>query len=452
MRCFAMVGQGVWMAVLVLIAGATAAGEELAVGWRNGGDGHFQKTTPPHNWSAEDNIAWKTPLPDRSLASPIVVGEHVFVLCEPAELICLNAGDGTIAWQKSHGYGDVFDHEKTAKIEADLAAARELRKQIDELHRARHEAEKAGDEAKKKSFEPRIQELEQQRNKLTEVYRDHPGGDAANTGCTPASDGENVYALFGTGVVSAHSLAGERKWITFVPGSTGDQSASPVVADGKLLVHLRALHALDADTGEILWIAKVDQRHGSPVVAKVAGQFVVVTPSGEMVRLADGEIIARDLFQLGHSSPIVHDGIVYAMEDGATKAIKLSLEKDGCETLWESEGSRTNRLASPVLHQGLVYCVNEQGVLEVNDAKTGERVYRKRLSFSGGRLDPSLCIAGNLLYITSNRGATLVLKPGREYDEISQNQLNEDFSSTPAFAGDRIYFRTRKHVVCVSES
>ena len=194
--------RGVSAGLLLAALLSPAAVGEQAVGWRNDGSGHFADARPPRTWSPEENVAWKTAMPDRSLASPIVVGERVFVLSEPAELICLNAGDGAIAWQKSHGYGDVFDQEKTAKIELDLAAARKLREQIDALHKQRHEAEKAGDEALKKSFEPRIQELEQQRNKLTEVYRDQPGGDAANTGCTPASDGEHVYALFGAGVAN----------------------------------------------------------------------------------------------------------------------------------------------------------------------------------------------------------------------------------------------------------
>lgn len=452
MRRFTLVGQGVAAVVVLTVIVSTAWAEDLAsVGWRNDGTGHFDGARPPLSWSKDNNIAWRTELPDRSLASPIVVGDRVFVLCEPAELVCLNAADGAVAWQKSHGYGDVFDQKKTAAIEADLAAARKLHEQIDDLHRQRHEAEKAGDEALKKSFEPRIQELEQQRNKLTEVYRDQPGGDAANTGCTPVSDGENVYALFGTGVVSSHTLDGKRNWMAFIAGSSGDQSSSPILAQGRLLVQLRQLHALDAATGELMWTAKVDQRHGSPVVGQVGDTAVVVTPSGEVVRLADGDIIARDLFQLGHSSPIIHDGVVYAMEDGATKAIKLSLEKDGAETLWETEGSRTNRLASPILHNGLIYCVNEQGVLEVYDAKTGDRVYRKRLSFGGGRLDPSLCLAGDRLYITNNQGTTLVLKPGREYEELAQNELKEEFSSSPAFADGRIYFRTRKSVVCAGE-
>jgi outer membrane protein assembly factor BamB len=448
-----MVERCSWKAATLVFAAMfrLAAGDDAGTGWRNDGTGHFPAARPPVQWSAQENIAWKTELPGRSLASPIVVAERMFVLAEPTDLVCLNTADGAIAWQKSHAYSDVFPPEKAAAIEADLAKAREIQQEIEQLHRQRREAEKAGDEELKESFEPKIQALEAARNKLTEIYRQLPGGDAANTGCTPTSDGENVFALFGTGVVSSHSLSGKRNWMTFIEGSTGDQSASPVWAEGKLIVQLRQLHALDANTGELLWTAKVDQRHGSPVVGLVGDTHVVVTPNGAVIRLADGAILARDLFRLGHSSPIVHDGVVYAMEDGATKAIKLSAEPDGSETLWESEGSRTNRLASPLYHDGLLYCVNEQGVLEVNDGKTGNRLYRKRLAFSGGRLDPSLCLAGNRLYITSNQGMTIVLKPGREYEELAQNELREEFSSSPVFAGERVYFRTRKFAICIGE-
>lgn len=435
--------------MILVVSWSAANGVEPVVGWRNDGSGHFSRAKPPQTWATSENIVWKTELADRSLASPIVAGGRVFVLAEPTELVCLAADDGALAWQRSHSYTDVFGQEKGEAIETDLAKARQLHEEINQLNRRRREAEQAGDEDAKATLQSQIEKMQQQRDALTAVYRQLPGGNTANTGCTPTSDGQNVFALFGTGVVSSHTLEGRRNWMTFVEGATGDQSASPILAGDKLIVHLRQLHALDARTGKLIWTAKVDSRHGSPVVAKIGDTSVVVTPSGAVVRLSDGEILARNLFRLGHCSPIVHDGVAYALENGAIKAVKLSTQVDSSKVIWESESSRTNRLASPIYAGGLLYGVTEQGVLEVHDAKSGQRVYRKRLGFSGGRLDPSMCVAGGLLFITNNQGTTFVLKPGREYEQIARNELRADFSSSPAFDGEAIYIRTRKHVICI---
>src|SRR5262249_2615928 len=57
-------------------------------------------------WSAGDNIAWKTPLPGTGHSSPIVWGDRVFLTsCVESTgerlLLCLDAGTGSIIWQKA---------------------------------------------------------------------------------------------------------------------------------------------------------------------------------------------------------------------------------------------------------------------------------------------------------------------------------------------------------------
>ena len=113
-----------------------------AAGWRFDGSGRFPNATPPVRWSKEENVAWKVELPGRSLASPVVVGSRVFVMSDPAELICLSMDDGRAVWQRSHEYADVFGHAKGQMIESNLELARGVLKQKDELNRARDEARK----------------------------------------------------------------------------------------------------------------------------------------------------------------------------------------------------------------------------------------------------------------------------------------------------------------------
>lgn len=432
------------------------------VGWRNDGTGRFPASNPPQQWSADQqsdenttdkNIVWKVKLPDRSLASPVVVGQRILIQADPAELLCLDRERGELLWQRSHQYHDVFPADKADTIEADLAQAREIRKRIDELQRQRNEAQKAGDEDLKVMLEEEINKLRKQVDEL-QAYPQLPHGEPGNTGTTPTSDGSNVFAVFGTGIVSSHTLGGQQNWMTFVEAPGTDLSASPLLADGKLIVQLRRLSALDPQTGDILWQADTQTLHGSPVAAQLGDTPVVVTASGSIVRLSDGEILARNQFRLGHSSPLVQNGIIYAMEDGAIKALRLAHpEGDPAKlpVVWETESSRTNRLASPCLADGLLYGTTEQGILEVTDAETGKLVYRKRLDFDGGRVDPSICLAGGLIYISSNRGITIVLRPGRKYAEVARNTLADESSSSLAFADDQIFVRGRKYLWCISQ-
>jgi outer membrane protein assembly factor BamB len=92
-------------AVLLLVlawAVTHPLGAEPPVGWRNDGTGRFPTATPPTTWSAEKNIQWKVTLPGASYGAPIVVGENLFVVSDPGELLCIRRSDGKILWRKAN--------------------------------------------------------------------------------------------------------------------------------------------------------------------------------------------------------------------------------------------------------------------------------------------------------------------------------------------------------------
>src|SRR5205814_3694919 len=125
---------------------------------------------------------------------------------------------------------------------------------------------------------------------------------------------------------------------------------------------------------------KVGEGYGTPVAARLSDGSVIVTPSGAIVRASDGHVLAKDQFNLAYCSPIVVGGVIYAVQEGTIKALKLPetvAEPFALGKLWESKGARTHRLASPVVHDGLLYAVTDQGILEVFDAATGAAVYQK---------------------------------------------------------------------------
>jgi outer membrane protein assembly factor BamB len=141
-------------------------------------------------------------------------------------------------------------------------------------------------------------------------------------------------------------------------------------------------------------------------------------------------------------------------------AYKLST-KDGevtVTTLWGSEGreaeggrggggGRERRLPSPVVHDGLLYGVNTNGILDVVDVKSGETVYRQRLPV--GQTYSSITLAGGLLYVLDLEGKAVVFKPGKRFERVAVNQL-EGTGSCPVFADDHLYVRGRQNLYCLS--
>ena len=86
-------------------------------------------------------------------------------------------------------------------------------------------------------------------------------------------------------------------------------------------------------------------------------------------------------------------------------------------------------------------------MLEVTDAKTGERAYRQRLPI--GQVYSSVALAGGLIYVFDTAGKAAVLRPGRKYDRVATNSL-EGTGSCPVFAGEHLYVRGRGALYCVS--
>lgn len=420
-------------------------------GFRGDGTGRFPSARPPKSWSDEANVIWKTPLPGRSYASPVLANGRLFVTAEPKTVLCVDSQSGEILWKQEVGYREALGEARANEIEEAHKKLEQERREINQ--RIKTLREENPDDPKLEPLKEKQKEID---NRLREYEKQFPrekGGGAGNTAATPVFSDGRIFGTFSTGIVAAFTEKGERIWLEhFEPPTLGfGGSASPLIADGKLIVHFQDLIALDPATGKTAWRAKLPAKHGTPAVAQIAGQDVLVTPSGALVRAADGEILKEKLFGLSENSPLVEDGVIYAHGSGKIKALKLpnTLEEPiEVETLWETSAARDQRMASAVLHEGLLYAGTRRGLMDVVDAKTGEILYRKRLDL--GDLFSSVTAAGGNIFYGGRTGKTLVLRPGREYDEVGINETDR-YSSTPIFAGERIYLRTEKFLYCIGE-
>lgn len=445
--------------VCSLVAFTSAIG---AVGWRTDGAGKYPAAKPPTKWSANANVAWKTPMPSWSNATPIIVGDKLFVCSEPTTLVCANLADGKILWTRTNTYFDMLDAAGAAKAKSDNTKAEAISRKIAPLE---HEHRKARRQSRKSPNDADLKEKIRNLNRQIRALKDQmkpfakyrmPKTDKTNgySSSTPVSDGKHVYVLFGTGVAACYDLVGNRKWIKLIEKPTHGygHSASPLLVGDKLLVHVVDVFAINTKTGEVRWRAKSKQCWGSLVQAKVGGADVVITSSGYAVRISDGEVLTDRLPFLQYNSLIVDNGVAYFIQP---QAVAVKLPKDAGEKInhrpfWRGKLKKDRYYASPLLHNGLIYAITQKNVLSVIDAKDGALVYTRKLSLGGGTVYPSITLAGDYLYVSIDNGTTFVLKPGREYEEVSRNKL-ELFRSSPVFKGKRLYIRGYKNLYCIGK-
>lgn len=278
---------------------------------------------------------------------------------------------------------------------------------------------------------------------------------AGNTAATPVSDGKYVGCVFGNGVVAAYDLEGKRLWSKFIEsGRLGfGHAASPVLLDGKLIVHFKDLVALDIATGKEAWRVALTASHASPIGAKLGKENVVISPAGAIVRASDGKVLTKGKFRTSQASPILSGNILCTFARDGMEALELSQSAEGdisVKSLWSKDGSgERHQLPSPLAHDGLLYAVTTSGFINVVDLKTGKKVYRERLGT--GQVYGSVAMAGDLLYVADLRGKAVVFKPGKKFERVSTNQL-EGTGACPVFAGDHLYLRGQKNLYCLSAS
>jgi len=434
-----------------------------AVGWRTDGSGKYLAATPPTKWSADENVVWKTPMPSWSNSTPVIVADRIFVCSEPTTLVCVSLKDGRILWQKTNEYMEMLTAQERAKAQADLKKAEQIIKQIKpikkELKEVKDKLKKSPDNEQLKTragqLKKQIGALEATLEPLAKYRLPGTHGSNGYSTCTPVSDGKHVCVLFGTGTAGCYDLEGNRKWIKFIekPTEGWGHSASPAIVGDKLLVHMnKHLRALAVGDGKILWEAKVKVNWGTPLYTKVGKVDVVITPLGDIVRVSDGQVLAKGLAKLDYCSAIVNDDVVYFIQRGG-KAFRLASVNPGTLTakaLWETKPKKERYYASPIYHEGLIYAIMQKNVFSVIDAATGEIVYDKKLDLGKGIVFPSIALAGRYLFVSTDNGTTIVLKPGREYKEVSKNRL-EKFRSCPVFLGKRMYIRGYRHLYCIGK-
>jgi outer membrane protein assembly factor BamB len=358
----------------------------------------------PVEWNVEsgENILWKKPVPHAGYNSPIIWGGRLFIAGgnqNSRAVYCYNRNNGILIW----------------KGEADNIP---------------------GSPAKPP--------------KTTD--------DTGLAAPTMTTDGNRVYAIFGTGDIIAFDLDGNREWARNlgVPDNHYGHSSSLVTWQGKLYVQYDTndsgkLLILDVKTGNTVKEIRRDEKisWSSPILANVGGKYQVILASNPNVVGYDAET-GKELWSanclMGEvgPSPAYYDGLVYAVNEYA-KLVAINPTNGSIK--WESM-DYMSEVSAPVAANGLLFVPTSYGVLACYDAKTGELVWEA--DFDNGFYSSPMAV-GNNIYIFDLGGNGHVIEASRTYNKIATSPIGEKVFATPAFTKGKMYVRGSKNMYCIGK-
>ena len=363
-------------------------------GFRGDGSGRFPGATPALEWSSTKNVRWSATV-GKGYASPVLTNALVLILSEPGVLIALDRATGKERWKVQTSPADLSDPAARA---------------------------------------------------IAEKYKAKDAGLAA---ATPVTDGSMVYLVLASGIVRALGLDGTPKWIALIDAEQNTsygRSASPVLAGGRLYVHMTNLYAFDPATGKQLWMnAEAKCTYGTPLVLK----DVVVTSGGEVVRVADGKGINTGVGPAFHTTPVEQGGILY-FGDKQARAVRLDAAFKDTD-LWSGD-LKEDVFGSPLVHDGLFFGANGRGELFAFDDKGNAVISARPLFGEDAPKDSvysSLTLAGNYLFLNSNPGEMVVLEATREAKLVARNKLGEGSGASPVFSGRDLFLRDGDRLHCI---
>jgi outer membrane protein assembly factor BamB len=402
----------------------------------------------PTQWSDTSNVAWKVEIPGRGYSTPVIWGDRIFLTTavptgRKSEPVSDGGGRGG-----GRGRGGFGGQSAGSNEEQQFEVW-----SIDRL---------TGKTIWRKTA-------------LTatphEGYHFQYGSFASNA---PTTDGQRVYASFGSRGLYAYDMNGGVVWqkdfgVKMRMFNGFGEGVGPVLDAGRLIVLADHedegfLTALDAATGKEIWrTARTDGTNwAAPLVVTHAGRKQIVVNSPRKVRSYDYET-GKPIWEaagLGANTiprAVQHQDLVLVMSgfrNPQLMAIRLGREGDLAGTdaiVWRMDRG-LSYTASPVLLDGKLYFITDTAMVSAVDVVTGQPVYQQvRLPKPYNIKASPVAVAGRL-YFPTEEGDVIVAKIGPTFDILATNTLaDQSFIASPALADGDMYLRSRTHLFRISD-
>jgi len=404
----------------------------------------------PDRWDPKtgQNVLWRTPIPGLAHSSPVVWGDRIFVTTavstDPKATFKPGLyGDGDASKDQSvHRWILYSIDKKTGKIIWEQLA---------------HEG--------------------------APIEKRHIKSTYANS--TPATDGRIVVSWFGSEGVYAYDFKGRLLWKVDIgkidlgaydiPTYEWGPASSPIIWNNLVILQVDTqadsfLLALDAATGKTVW--KTDREEipswGTPTIANTSTGPVLVTNASNYIRGYDPKT-GKELWRLGGSSKITaptpifaEDLIVVVSGRGPERPIFVvrptahgdltlpSGQKSSDAVVWSMTG-RGSYMPSPLAYNGTLYILNNNGLFDAYNLKTGAEVYRQRLANVGSGFSASPIAADGKIYLSSEDGDILVITAGEKFNQIATNSMGELLMATPALSEGVMYVRSATSLFAIGQ-
>jgi outer membrane protein assembly factor BamB len=366
------------------------------------------ETNLPIKWSAAENIRWKVDLPGRGLSNPVIAAGKVYVtactgyLQDRLHVLCFDQATGKKLWERQFwATGLVGCHPKTS-----MAAP------------------------------------------------------------TPVTDGQRVYALFATCDLACLDADGNLVWYRSLTGdyptltNQVGMAASPVLAGDTLVILMENAGesfavGIDKLTGKNRWkIERERQINWTTPVVLAKGAEVLLQSPKELTAVDSATGQKRWGFETKGiataSSAVADNGTIFLPASEFT-ALKPRTDGGTPDLIWASNRLRPG-YSSAVVHKDRVYTLN-QGILVCADAADGKILWQERLK---GPFSASPVIADGKLYAVNEEGQTFVVQLGDKPQLLATNELKsakekDYFLATPAISGGAIFLRCDGHLWCIGD-
>jgi outer membrane protein assembly factor BamB len=404
--------------LVLLVAVSSAAAADWPQFRGPTADGHARARNLPTTWNETTNVAWKTEIPGKGWSSPVLAAGKLYVTTavpqDPGSAsggdvslraMCLDAASGAVLWDQ-----EVFRQPPDA---------------------------------------PKI----------------HTKNSHASP--TPIVAGERLFVHFGHQGTACLDLAGQIVW-----KSTAHQYApvhgnggSPALVAGLLVFSCDGADdpyvvALDAATGQERWRfdrpteAASKFSFSTPAVITVSGQQQLLSPGSGMVNALDpatGSELWRVRYGEGYSvipRPIFGHGLVF-VATGYNSPTVMAIHPGGSGDVTDTHVAWTVKKGAPhtpsllLVGDELYMLTDKTGVLTCLDARTGQEHWQERI---GGNYSASPLFADDKIYVQSEEGPAVVLKPGTRFDKLADAGFQERTLASYAVGERELYIRTERHL------
>jgi len=410
--------------------------------------GIAEKQNLPDRWDAKsgENILWRTAIPGLAHSSPIVWGNQIFVTSavssDPKATFRPGLyGDGDASKDRSpHRWMLYALDKRTGKILWERMA---------------HQG--------------------------PPVDKRHIKSTYANS--SPATDGRIVVAWFGSQGVYAYDLKGMLLWKVDlgrldlgaydIPTYEWGPASSPIIWNNLVILQCDTqtdsfLLALDAATGKTVW--KTDREEipswGTPTIASTPNGPVLVTNASNFIRGYDPRT-GKELWRLGGSSqitaptPVFGEGLfvvasgrgparpIFVVRPNAHGNVTLPAGKTTSDSIVWSRTGRGSYMPTPLIYNGILYVLANNGLFDAYNLKTGDEIYRQRLPTVGSGFSASPVAADGKIYLSNEDGEMLVIAAGEKFNHLATNSMGELLMATPALSEGVMYVRSSSSLFAI---